>query len=69
MMEKMILVEIPAKKTGRPTKRPDAQTLNELYSKYTAREIGEMYGVPMKTVEYWIYTFRREYEKAIAKKS
>lgn len=48
------------KKSGRPTVRPDAKTLVDLYAKHTASQIGEMYGVPATTVRYWVHYYRKK---------
>ena len=53
--------EIPKKKNGRPTKRPDTDYLINLYEHYTATEIASMYGVAESTVRSWISRLRKEY--------
>lgn len=55
-------ITLERKKGGRPTVRPDAKTLVELYSNHTASQIGEMYGVPASTVRYWVCYYRRKGE-------
>ena len=50
-----------ARKTGgRPTKRPDIQTLDLLYQRYTAKEIADIFAVPENTVRNWIQHYRRQ---------
>ena len=49
---------IPRKEKGRPTKKPDDETLAALYAEKTAREIGEMYGVKPSTVRTWAHRVR-----------
>lgn len=51
---------IKKKAGGRPTKRPDAVTLDILYSDHTAREIADIYAVPEATVRNWIGYYRRQ---------
>lgn len=45
------------------TKRPPIETLADLYSKHTTREIANMFSVPENTVKSWIYRYRHPYEK------
>lgn len=52
-------MNIPLKKGGRPTKRPDPEVLVELYSKHTAEEIAKMYGVKTPTVWSWVSRLRK----------
>lgn len=47
---------------GKPTCRPDAQTLDRLYKEQTARQIADRYGVQEVTVRAWIRRYRREQE-------
>jgi len=53
--------EIPKKKNGRPTKRPDPEYLINLYEHYTATEIAAMFDVAESTVRSWISRLRKEY--------
>lgn len=53
---------IPRKEKGRPTKKPDDETLAALYAEKTAREIGEMYGVKPSTVRSWAHKARVAHE-------
>lgn len=52
-------MEIPMKKGGRPSKRPDPERLAELYAKHTATEIAKMYGVTATTVRSWVFRLRK----------
>lgn len=54
---------VPKKKMGRPTKRPDAETLTFLYSKYTSVQIAEMLDVAPSTVRSWAYHTRKQDER------
>ena len=45
---------------GRPTVRPTHEKLAELYWKYTATEIAEMYNVSVPTVRAWIKYYRKQ---------
>ena len=47
--------KVGAKKTGPKTRRPDADTLRELYHTHTAGALGEMYGVSESTVRVWLW--------------
>lgn len=51
-------VRYPGKRGGRPTNRPDAETLADLYRTHTARQIAQMYGVAKGTVEQWVWADR-----------
>lgn len=54
------------KKMGRPTNRPDTNTLAELYNSCTITEIAEKYNVKPATVRYWISQERKkELQKGI----
>lgn len=53
------------KKRGRPSKKPSEAQLDMLYSMMTAREIAEQLGVSTKTVERWIYEYRRQDDKEV----
>lgn len=56
----MATFKMPKKSIGRPTNRPDADTLGRLYAEHTPAEIGKMYGVSDSTVRCWILKYRRE---------
>ena len=48
------------KKTrGKQSKRPTEQELAEIYSRMTAREVAEHYGVSVSTVKTWIAYYRK----------
>ena len=47
--------QYPGKRGGRPTNRPDPDTLAELYRTHTARQIARMYGVKRGTVAHWVW--------------
>ena len=52
---------IPYKpKKGKPSKRPPAEELSELYSKMTAKELAAHYGVAESTVKTWIAYYRKQ---------
>ena len=51
------------KRPGHPTKRPDIETLNNLYEVKSAREIAAMYGVAEVTVRAWIARYRKDLEQ------
>lgn len=51
---------IAMKKGGRPTNRPDTETLAKLYDNMKAKEIAEKYGVSESTVRAWITRARKE---------
>lgn len=51
------------KRRGPVTKRPSEEELCELYMKHTAKEIAEMYGVSSRTVEAWVYNYRKAHKK------
>lgn len=51
--------QFPAKKKGRPSIRPDAEKLSELYQEHTAKEIANMYHVNVSTVFRWIQKYRK----------
>jgi len=53
-------VSIPAKKRGRPSKKPSDAELASKYQCMTASEIAEEYHVKQSTVESWIYRARKE---------
>lgn len=48
------------KNRGRISKRPDVDTLSDLYAQKSAHEIATMYGVADATVRSWIARYRRE---------
>lgn len=50
----------PAKKMGRPSNKPSAEKLAELYQVHTSKEIAEMYGVKTDTVNHWVWMYRKE---------
>ena len=52
------------KKSGRRSKRPDMETLDEIYKKHTAYEIGTFYGVSENTVYSWVHRYREELKRA-----
>lgn len=49
-----------SKRRGRPSKRPDTNTLAELYATHTMAEIAEKYGVGRATVHAWIADERKK---------
>jgi uncharacterized protein YjcR len=50
---------IETKKRGRkPTPKPNASEINELYKNMTAKELAEHYGVSIYTVKNWIHFYR-----------
>lgn len=51
---------IAKKRSGRPSNRPDAEKLAELYSGHTAQQIADMYNVSVATVRTWINNERRK---------
>lgn len=51
-------------KMGRPTKKPDAETLNEMLKVRSARDIAIFYDVAPSTVRSWIYRYRKQAEQA-----
>ena len=52
---------IPYKATkGKPSKRPTAEELSEMYSKMTAKQVAEHYGVAASTVRAWIAYYRKQ---------
>lgn len=51
------------KRAGRTSKRPDIDTLSDLYAKMTAHEIAVMYGVADATVRAWIMRYRKDMEQ------
>lgn len=46
-------------KGGRPTKRPDAQWLMNIYQSYTAQDIADMFDVSVNTVYSWIHRIKK----------
>lgn len=48
------------KKRGRPSRCPDLDTLNLLYTTKTTTEIAELMDVPRETVRGWIKRARRD---------
>ena len=55
--------EIPKKKNGRPTKRPDPDYLIKLYERHTAPELAIMFDVSESTVRSWVSRLRKEYAR------
>ena len=51
-------------KMGRPTNKPDAETLNEMLKVRSARDIAIFYDVAPSTVRSWIYRYRKQAEQA-----
>ena len=58
-------VEVPYRKRGRPSNRPDNRTLAELYFKYPVPEIARIYGVARSTVYGWAVAARKELKKYV----
>lgn len=50
----------PSKRSGRPSVKPDSAFLLEFYKTHSAREIAEMYDVPVGTVYSWMNKARKE---------
>lgn len=48
------------KRRGRPSRCPDLETLNLLYTTKTTTEIAELMDVPRETVRGWIKRARRQ---------
>lgn len=48
------------KRRGRPSRCPDLETLNFLYTTKTTKEIAELMDVPRETVRGWIKRARRD---------
>lgn len=65
MQEVNVLIGYKNDNMGRPTKRPDAETLNNLYyiKNMTSTEIGKMYGVKASTVRSWVTYYRKLYRQ------
>lgn len=51
---------IATKKAGRPSKKPSALELSNLYAEMTAKEIASRYKVTEQTVRRWITEYRKE---------
>ena len=51
------------KKNGRPSVRPDLQTLSMLYQTMTAKEIAHQYNVSESTVRSWVSRARKQQER------
>lgn len=51
------------KHAGRTSKRPDIDTLSNLYAEMSAHEIAVMYGVADATVRRWIAEYRKDIEQ------
>lgn len=63
------MFEVKKTSSGRKSKKPDFETLGELYQKYisneyTSADIAEMYGVHPATVRTWFMKERRKEEAA-----
>ena len=58
-------VEVPYRKRGRPSNRPDNRTLAKLYFVYPVPEIARIYGVARSTVYGWAAEARKEYRKNV----
>lgn len=56
------------KRRGRPSRCPDLETLNFLYTTKTTREIAEMMDVPRETVRGWIKRARKNARAAEERK-
>lgn len=56
-------MDIPKKRVGRPSKRPDDKTLISLYKEYNSVQIAEMYGVKDSTVRSWYSHLHKEESK------
>ena len=50
------------KNKGRTSKRPSMEELSELYSRLTAKQIADQFGVSDSTVRHWIATYRKQLE-------
>lgn len=48
------------KQKGKPSKRPPVEELAKMYSKMTAKEVAELYGVAPSTVRAWIAYYRKQ---------
>lgn len=57
------------KRRGRPSRCPDLETLNLLYTTKTATEIAELMDVPRETVRGWIKRARRNARAAEERKA
>lgn len=53
-------MKIYMKKSGRPSSRPDKETLLDLYNNYTATAISKMYNVSIRTVRNWLHDYSKE---------
>lgn len=51
------------KHAGRTSKRPDIDTLSDLYAEMSAHEIATMYGVADATVRAWVARYRKDIEQ------
>lgn len=58
--KKMNETFLKPKKRGRPSRCPDLDTLNLLYTTKTTTEIAELMDVPRETVRGWIKRARRD---------
>lgn len=57
------------KRRGRPSRCPDMETLNLLYTTKTTTEIAELMDVPRETVRGWIKRARRDARTAEERKA
>lgn len=57
------------KRRGRPSRCPDLETLNLLYTTKTTTEIAELMDVPRETVRGWIKRARRNARAAEERKT
>lgn len=57
------------KRRGRPSRCPDLETLNLLYTTKTTTEIAELMDVPRETVRGWIKRARRNARAAEERKA
>ncbi len=61
--EENMTVTIEPMKKGRPTKKPDVNTLNNMCKMHTVREIAIFYDVAPSTVRSWISRYRKQAEQ------
>ena len=61
-------VDIPCKRRGRPSNRPDNKTLQTLYFQHSVQEIADMFGVARPTVYGWAMEARKEYREHVKNK-
>ena len=53
-------LDIPVKKGGRPSQKPDDKQLIELYSYLNSTEIAKLFDVPASAVRGWLHRLRKE---------